>query len=509
VEALMKVEDRSTVPGALARYITSTQPELVDPAAAAFYASLDTVGAALPDIAASIAAELRDQRSSLKLIASENYSSMAVQLAQGTLLTDKYAEGVPGHRFYAGCDNVDAVESQAAQLACAVFGADHAYVQPHSGADANLVAFLAVLAHTVESPTLARLGHRNVSELTAQDWEELRHEVVGQRLLGMDLYSGGHLTHGYRHNISARLFESHSYTVDRDTGLLDFDAIARQAREVRPRILMAGFSAYPRRIDFARFRDLADEIGATLVVDMAHFAGLVAGKAMTGVHDPVPYAHIVTSTTHKTLRGPRGGLVLCSGEYADAVDKGCPLVLGGPLPHAIAAKAVALHEARRPEFIAYAHTIVDNARELASQLGRRGGRVLTGGTDNHIVLLDAATSYGLTGRQAESALRACGLTLNRNAIPFDPNGPWYTSGLRFGTAAVTTLGMGTAEMAEIADVIHDVLTEAEPAGTSSAKYTLDDAVVAAARDRVAALLDRHPLYPEIDLGLLTASEVAA
>jgi glycine hydroxymethyltransferase len=388
-----------------------------------------------------------------------------------------------------------------------VFGADHAYVQPHSGADANLVAFLAVLTHTVESPTLARLGHGNVSELSPEGWEELRQEVVGQRLLGMDLYSGGHLTHGYRHNISARLFEAHSYTVDPETGLLDFDAIAQQARALRPRILMAGYSAYPRRLDFARFRELADEIDATLVVDMAHFAGLVAGGVLTDAHDPVPHAHIVTSTTHKTLRGPRGGLVLCSADYAAAVDKGCPLVLGGPLPHAIAAKAVALHEASRPEFATYAHAVVDNARELAAQLARGGGRVVTGGTDNHIVLLDAAASYGLTGRQAETALRTCGLTLNRNALPFDPNGPWYTSGLRFGTAAVTTLGMGAVEMTEIADVIHDVLTQTEPADGSRAKYTLSERVIAAAKDRVACLLDRHPLYPEIDLDLLTMREV--
>jgi len=215
-------------------------------------------------------------------------------------------------------------------------------------------------------------------------------------LLGVDLYSGGHLTHGYRHNISARLFEAHSYIVDRDTGLLDFDAIAAHAREVRPRILMAGYSAYPRRIDFARFRELADEVGATLVVDMAHFAGLVAGRALTGEHDPVPYVHIVTSTTHKTLRGPRGGLVLCSAEYADAVDKGCPLVLGGPLAHAIAGKAVALPEAAQPEFAGYAHTVIDNARELAARLGGRGARVVTGGTDNHIVLLDVAGDQRLT-----------------------------------------------------------------------------------------------------------------
>ena len=367
------VQDRPTRPGALSRYIASTPPELLDPAVAAFHATLDAVGTAMPDVARSIADELRDQRSNLKLIASENFSSLAVQLAQGTLLTDKYAEGVPGCRFYAGCDNVDAIERRAAELARAVFRADHAYVQPHSGADTNLVAFLAVLAHTVESPAVARLGGTTVTDLSSRDWAALRREVAGQRLLGMDLYSGGHLTHGYRHNISARLFEAHSYTVDRDTGLLNFDAIAAQAREVRPRILMAGYSAYPRRIDFARFRELADEVDATLVVDMAHFAGLVAGRALTGEHDPVPYAHIVTSTTHKTLRGPRGGLVLCSAEYA-----------------------VALHEAAQPEFAGYAHTVIDNARELAARLGGRGARVVTGGTDNHIVLLDVTGDQRLT-----------------------------------------------------------------------------------------------------------------
>ncbi|GEL20823.1 glycine hydroxymethyltransferase [Pseudonocardia asaccharolytica] len=497
-----EVQDPTLASAALRRYVASTPPELLDPAAIAFFGALDAVGAALPDIASSIAAELGDQRSNIKLIASENYSSLAVQLAQGTLLTDKYAEGVPGHRFYAGCDNVDAIERRAADLARKVFGADHAYVQPHSGADANLVAFLAVLSQTVEAPTLARLGHTNLAELPEPAWEALRREIVGQRLLGMDLYSGGHLTHGYRHNVSARLFEAHSYTVDRETGFLDFDTIVRQARALRPRILMAGYSAYPRRIDFARFRELADEIGAAFVVDMAHFAGLVAGKVFTGVHDPVPHAHIVTTTTHKTLRGPRGGMVLCSSEYADAIDKGCPLVLGGPLPHAIAAKAVALHEAGLPDFGRYAHAVVDNARELADRLRGHGGRVVTGGTENHLVLLDVATSYGLTGRQAESALRSCGLTLNRNALAFDPNGPWYASGLRLGTAAVTTLGMGAAEMHEIAGIIHDVLTPAQPVDGSRARFDLPDSAVAAARARVAVLLDRHPLYPEIDLGLL-------
>jgi glycine hydroxymethyltransferase len=494
--------------GLLQRYLRSAG-DRVDAAAAAFFGGLDAVAAVAPEVAASVARELVDQRSNLKLIASENYCSLAVQLAQGTLLTDKYAEGVPGRRFYAGCHNVDAIEERAAALARQLFGAGHAYVQPHSGADANLVAYLAILSATVELPLLREGGETNPAARSPADWERIRNAAVGQRLLGLDLYSGGHLTHGYRHNVSARLFEAHTYTVDPQTHLLDMDAVARRVREVRPRILLAGYSAYPRLLDFARFRELADEVGATLMVDMAHFAGLVAGKVFTGDHDPVPHAHVVTSTTHKTLRGPRGGLVLCGPEYAEAVDKGCPLVLGGPLPHAVAAKAVAFIEALHPAFADYARAVVDNARTLAEELQRRGGRVVSGGTDNHIVLLDVADSYGLTGRQAETALRACGLTLNRNALPFDANGPWYTSGLRLGTAAITTLGMGRAEVAEIAAIVATVLTAAEPAvtadGPSRARHVLDPAVVAQAGSRVADLLARHPLYPNLDLSLVEAA----
>jgi glycine hydroxymethyltransferase len=499
--------------GSLQRYLNITPAGAIDPAAAAFYAGLDTIGAVSPEVAGSIVSELADQRSNVKLIASENYCSLAVQLAQGNLLTDKYAEGFPGHRFYAGCDNVDAIESEAAGLARTLFGADHAYAQPHSGADANLVAFLAILATTVESPALEKLGQTNPANVADAEWEELRQAFLGQRLLAMDYYSGGHLTHGYRHNFSSRLFEAHTYTVHPETNLLDFDAIARQAREVRPRIILAGYSAYSRKIDFAKFRELADEVGATFMVDMAHFAGLVAGKVFTGDYDPVPFAHVVTSTTHKTLRGPRGGLVLCTSEYAPAVDKGCPMVLGGPLPHGMAAKAVALREALEPSFTEYAHKIVDNARALATELQKRGAVVVTGGTDNHLLLLDVAASYGLTGRQAESAVRSCGLTVNRNSLPFDPNGPWYTSGLRLGTAAVTTLGMGPGEMAEIADIIVGVLKEVTPVtitradGTeavSKAKFDLPERVAGAARSRAADLLGSYPLYPQIDLGLVRA-----
>jgi glycine hydroxymethyltransferase len=498
---------RRPATGLLQQYLTVTPADRIDAPAAAFYASLDAVGAIAPDVAASIAQELADQRSNVKLIASENYCSLAVQLAQGNLLTDKYAEGYAGHRFYAGCDNVDVIEQAAADLARKVFGAEHAYVQPHSGADANLVAFLAVLAATVESPALAALGEQNPAKVTDSDWERLRQDFVGQRLLGMDYYSGGHLTHGYRHNVSSRLFEAHTYAVDPDTHLLDFDAVRRRALEVRPRILLAGYSAYSRKINFAKFRELADEVGAVFMVDMAHFAGLVAGQVFTGDYDPVPFAQIVTTTTHKTLRGPRGGIVLCAAEFAAAVDKGCPMVLGGPLPHVMAAKAVALAEALDPGFRGYARDVVSNARTLAGELQKRGGQVLTGGTDNHLVLLDVAASYGLTGRQAESALRSCGLTLNRNSLPFDPNGPWYTSGLRLGTAAVTTLGMGAAEIVEIADIIVSVLSKVTAVSTtkdgaatvSKAKFDLPAAVADGARQRVADLLGRYPLYPEIDL----------
>jgi glycine hydroxymethyltransferase len=272
----------------LRRYLSVMPPDRIESTAAAFYASLDTIGAVSPSIVQSIIKELADQRANIKLIASENYSSLAVQLAQGNLFTDKYAEGYAGHRFYAGCDNVDAVESEAADLGRTLFGADYVYVQPHSGADANLVAFLGILSATVESPALEKLGERNPSNVSAEDWENLRQDFLGQRLLGMDYYSGGHLTHGYRHNFSSQLFEAHTYTVNRDTMLLDFDEIRRQAHEVRPRILLAGYSAYTRKIDFARFRELADEVGATFMVDMAHFAGLVAGKVFTGVYNPIP-----------------------------------------------------------------------------------------------------------------------------------------------------------------------------------------------------------------------------
>ncbi|WP_328953861.1 glycine hydroxymethyltransferase [Kitasatospora purpeofusca] len=469
----------------------------------AFRSALDVVRAVEPRIAAAIGQEIDDQRASLKLIASENYASPAVLLTMGNWLSDKYAEGTAGRRFYAGCRNVDTVETVAAEHARALFGADHAYVQPHSGIDANLTAFWAVLSQRVESPALERAKVRNVNDLTEADWAELRRELGNQRMLGMSLDTGGHLTHGFRPNISGKMFDQRSYGTDPATGLIDYDALRATAREFRPLILVAGYSAYPRRIDFRRMREIADEVGATLMVDMAHFAGLVAGKVFTGDEDPVAHAHIVTTTTHKSLRGPRGGMVLCAEELAEHVDRGCPLVLGGPLPHVMAAKAVAFAEARRPEFRDYAQRVVDNARALAEGLLRRGGTLVTGGTDNHLVLVDVS-GHGLTGRQAEAALLDSGIVTNRNSVPGDPNGAWYTSGVRIGTPALTTRGLGTAEMDGIAGLIDTVLRAATPATTaagtpSRAQYVLDPAVAEGVAERAADLLAGFPLYPGVDL----------
>jgi glycine hydroxymethyltransferase len=317
-------------------------------------------------------------------------------------------------------------------------------------------------------------------------------------MLGMALDAGGHLTHGFRPNISGKLFDIARYTVDPETSRIDYDLVRKQAEEFRPLVLLAGYSSYPRKINFRLFREIAEEVGATFMVDMAHFAGLVAGKVFTGDFDPVAHAHLVTTTTHKTLRGPRGGLVLCTQEFAATVDRGCPLVLGGPLPHVMAAKAVALTEASRPAFADYAQQIVDNAATLADELQRQGAKVLTGGTDNHLLLIDVR-AYGLTGRQAETALREAAVTVNRNVIPFDPNGSWYTSGLRLGTPATTTLGMGPEEMREVAAIVHTVLAATEADSTSKARYTLPAQVRDQARSRVGELLARHPLYPGIDL----------
>jgi glycine hydroxymethyltransferase len=493
----------------LDNYLTKVAPEFTSGSreTIAFAAALDVVAAVEPTVASAVLNELKDQRTNLKLIASENFASPAVLLAMGNWLSDKYAEGAPGHRFYAGCDNVDIIEARAAQLARELFGSDHAYVQPHSGIDANLVAFWAILSQRVEAPALERMGASDLNALSSEDWEALRQDLGNQTLLGMALDAGGHLTHGFRPNISGKLFRQRSYGVDPEKGLLDYDEVRRRAHEERPLVLIAGYSSYPRRVNFRVFREIADEVGATFMLDMAHFAGLVAGGVLTGDDDPVTHAHIVTTTTHKTLRGPRGGLVLCDRALAPFVDRGCPLVLGGPLPHVMAAKAVALAEAATPEFSTYARAIAENASVLANALQRAGVKVLTGGTENHLVMVDLRP-HALTGRQAESALRAAGVTLNRNVIPGDPNGPWYTSGLRLGTAAVTTLGMRAAEMHEVADIIGLVLGNTAAgtiaSGSSAGKpsrveFELDEAVRDRARARIADLLHRHPLYPGIEL----------
>jgi glycine hydroxymethyltransferase len=463
----------------------------------AFRAALDVVRAVEPRIADAIAQELTDQRESLKLIASENYASPAVLLAMGNWLSDKYAEGTVGRRFYAGCQNVDTVEAIAAEHATALFGAPHAYVQPHSGIDANLVAYWAVLADRVEAPALARAGKRNVNDLSDAEWAELRQAFGNQRMLGMSLDAGGHLTHGFRPNISGKMFDQRSYGVDPATGRIDYAALRETAREFKPLIIVGGYSAYPRKVNFRIMREIADEVGATLMVDMAHFAGLVAGKVFTGDFDPIPHAHIVTTTTHKSLRGPRGGMVLCQPELADQVDRGCPMVLGGPLAHVMAAKAVALAEARRPEFQDYAQRIVDNAQALAEGLTRRGATLVSGGTDNHLALVDV-DRYGLTGRQAEQALLDSGIVTNRNAIPQDPNGAWYTSGVRIGTPALTTRGLGVAEMDQIAELMHTVLSQTTPAG-SKAKYDLDPALADRVSKQATDLLAGFPLYGSVTL----------
>ncbi|MDR2168447.1 MAG: glycine hydroxymethyltransferase [Clostridiales bacterium] len=484
-------------------YLEATQGRRLNAQMLTFVANMDGVARGNPEIARSIVKELADQRSHLKLIASENFSSLNVQAALGNLMTDKYAEGSVGNRYYAGCENVDEIEDIARKEAMALFGAEHAYVQPHSGSDANTVAFWAILRQRVQVPALEATGYDNITKLPKEKWDEIRQKMGNQKLLGMDLLSGGHLTHGYRHNVSAQMFDCYSYHVDKETGLIDYEVIRKMLHEIKPLVFLVGFSAYTRNIDYELCRKMADEVGAVLMVDMAHFAGLVAGGALKGVNNPVPYAHICTTTTHKTLRGPRGGMVLCKAEFADFVDRGCPHVLGGPLPHVMAAKALAFKEAQSPEFKAYAQNVIDNARALAAGLEAAGIATQTGGTDNHIVLVNVA-NLGLTGRQAETALRECGFTLNRNALPYDALGPWYTSGLRLGTPALTSLGMGIVEMEQIAAILARVLKSVKPATTKSgapskAKYILDENVKSLARKEIQLLLHEFVLYPEIDL----------
>ncbi|HEY6061667.1 MAG TPA: serine hydroxymethyltransferase [Gemmatimonadales bacterium] len=401
-----------------------------------------------PAVADLIRRETDRQEHGLELIASENFVSVAVLQAMGTALTNKYAEGVPKKRYYGGCEVVDEVEQLAIDRAKALFGAAHANVQPHSGAQANMAAYLAVLK-------------------------------PGETLMGLALPHGGHLTHGSPVNFSGVLFRAVAYGVREDTGTIDYDEVRATALAERPQLIIAGGSAYARIFDFAALRAIADEIGATFLVDMSHFAGLVAG----GVHpSPVPHAQIVTTTTHKTLRGPRGGMILCTAELAKAVDKWVfPGTQGGPLEHVIAAKAVALGEAARPEFKTYAAQVVRNAQALAQALLGRGYAIVSGGTDTHLMLVDLRAK-GLTGKDAEQLLDRAGITVNKNTIPGDPQSPFVTSGIRLGTPAVTTRGFRESEMARVAELIDEVLTRK------------DEATLARVKGAVRALTDAFPLY---------------
>lgn len=385
--------------------------------------SLEEVRLVDPEIAEAITGEEKRLQENIELIASENLVSRAVMQAQGSVLTNKYAEGYPGARYYGGCCNVDRAEELARSRAEQLFQAEHANVQPHAGATANLAVYLAFLR-------------------------------PGDRILGMSLAHGGHLTHGSPASITGRYFKAYSYEVDRTSGLLDMEEIRRKALRVRPRLIIAGASAYPRRIDFEAFRDIAREAGAILMVDIAHIAGLV----VTGLHpNPVPYADVVTTTTHKTLRGPRGGLILCRRRYARKIDQAVfPGLQGGPLMHVIAAKAVSFKEAQRPEFAAYQSRILQNMEALVEALLGQGFDLVTGGSDTHLLLVDLR-SKEITGLEAEQLLGKVGITANKNAIPFDPRGPRVTSGLRLGTPAVTTRGMGPDQLRIIADLISEAL----------------------------------------------------
>jgi len=376
-----------------------------------------------PEVAASIAREERRQRDGVELIASENFVSPAVMEAVGSVLTNKYAEGYPGKRYYGGCEFVDEVERLAIERAKQLFQAEHANVQPHSGSNANLAVYLGFLQ-------------------------------PGDRILGLSLAEGGHLTHGHTVNYSGRLFEPHFFGVDIESGLIDYDAVAARAREVRPRAIIAGASAYSRQMDFARFREIADDVGAYLFADIAHPAGLVAARLHPS---PIPHAHVTMTTTHKTLRGPRGGMILCSEEHAQTVDKAVfPGLQGGPLMHVIAGKAVAFGEALAPEFRDYAIRIIENARAMAAELSSRGLPIISGGTDTHLMLVDVG-STGQSGNKAEKLLDSVGITCNKNTIPGDTRPPTQASGIRLGTPAVTTRGFGTTECRVVAGFIADVL----------------------------------------------------
>lgn len=402
-----------------------------------------------PKLFETIEAELDRQNNNIELIASENFVSQAVLEAQGSILTNKYAEGYPHKRYYGGCENVDAAEDLARARVKQLFGADHANVQPHSGSQANMAVYFSVLE-------------------------------PGDTVLGMNLNHGGHLTHGSSVNFSGKLFNFVEYGVSKEDEAIDYDNLLNIAKEHEPKMIVAGGSAYSRKIDFSKFREIADAVGAYLMVDMAHIAGLVAA----GLHpDPVPHADFVTSTTHKTLRGPRGGLILTKEEHAKKVDKNIfPGIQGGPLMHVIAAKAVAFGEALNPDFKVYQEQVVKNAQALADRLAEGGLRIVSGGTENHIVLVDVK-SFGLTGKQAEEALDEIGITCNKNTIPFDEESPFITSGIRLGTPAMTTRGFKEEEMQEVADLIVETLSDVK----EGKKYeTL--------KDRVTALTSKFPLY---------------
>jgi glycine hydroxymethyltransferase len=410
-----------------------------------------------PELAAAIDGERRRQQSQIELIASENIVSRAVLEAQGSVLTNKYAEGYPGRRYYGGCAFVDIAERLAIDRAKKLFDCTFANVQPHAGAPANQAVFLALLK-------------------------------PGETILGMSLAAGGHLTHGAPPNLSGKWFHAVSYGVRREDARIDFEEVERQAETHRPRLIIAGGSAYPRIIDFARFREIADRVGAYLMVDMAHFAGLVAG----GAHpSPLPHAHVVTTTTHKTLRGPRGGMILCNApEIAKRIDSAVfPGLQGGPLMHVIAAKAAAFGEALRPSFREYARAVVTNAQALATTLEMAGLAIVSGGTDTHLLLVDLRP-LGLTGRAAEQALERAGITCNKNGIPFDPQGPTVTSGIRLGSPATTTRGFGNAEFRQVGEWISDVLRALAQNPTNNGE------VEQRVRREVAALCDRFPIYPD-------------
>jgi glycine hydroxymethyltransferase len=413
-------------------------------------ADWEALKASDPEVAEALVGEVDRERSTIRLIASENYTSPAVLAALASTMNNKYAEGLPGKRYYGGCRWVDVTETLAIERAKELFGAEHANVQPHAGAQANMAAYFAFLQ-------------------------------MGDTLLGMSLPHGGHLTHGSPVNFSGKWFNVIGYEVDRDTELIDMDQVRDLAKEHRPKMIVAGATAYPRVIDFAAFRAIADEVGAVFLVDAAHFIGLVAGGAYPS---PVPHADVVTFTTHKTLRGPRGAMILSKAEHAKAVDKAAfPMMQGGPLEHAIAAKAVALREAKSPEFADYAHRVVRTARSLAEGLKEQGLRLVSGGTDSHLALVDLQPA-GITGADAEAACDEVGITLNKNAIPFDPLPPMTTSGIRVGTPGPATLGMDEPEMKEIAEVIGDVIRSPE-----------DEDVKRKARSRVEDLTARFPAYP--------------